>query len=274
MPLMSIGTIKEPVSMPKMDLLIQELFGSEEIALGYRHDRPRFHDRIIDRISELIGLSDKLDSALDVGCGTGLSTVPLLKLARNVTGIDASAAMIACAERRRGIRYQCASAEELSPSESDFDIITVAGAMDWIDRDRFLPKALKALKPYGWLVIYDGGETGNAAEAPSFNSWFESIWLTAYPRPPRHIIKLDQAAFAHHELSLACYETYAFDLPFSLEKYVRFAMTQSMARAAIEANKIDKYELADWLITELRQVFADRTLSMQFSGYIHAFQRS
>ena len=51
--------------------------------------------------------------ALDVGCGTGLSSVALLDLAGEVVGIDAALAMLRHASRAQGVRYVASGAEAL-----------------------------------------------------------------------------------------------------------------------------------------------------------------
>ena len=50
------------------------LFSFQRVAEGYATHRPYFHPVVIARIRGYLGLKGKLDKALDVGCGTGLSS--------------------------------------------------------------------------------------------------------------------------------------------------------------------------------------------------------
>ena len=72
-------------------------FGFQRVAEGYANHRPYYHPLIMAKIRQHLALESKYDSVLDVGCGSGLSTVAFKELANHVTGIDDSAEMIAVA---------------------------------------------------------------------------------------------------------------------------------------------------------------------------------
>ena len=72
-------------------------FAYETVAQRYARHRPYFHPRLIERIRRRLNLDEPVESALDVGCGTGQSTVALMALAREVIGADISAPMLAAA---------------------------------------------------------------------------------------------------------------------------------------------------------------------------------
>jgi SAM-dependent methyltransferase len=79
------------------------IFAHERVALGYATARPYLHPEIFEGVRAQLGLSGKVARALDVGCGTGLSSVALGALAGEVVGTDASAPMLrhARASKRR-----------------------------------------------------------------------------------------------------------------------------------------------------------------------------
>ena len=123
-------------------------FEFRRVAEGYARYRPYYHPVVVDKIREHIKLQGKLASALDVGCGTGLSTVALKEIAGEVEGVDGSAEMIAVAEQQdhTGITYRQAPAEQLPFDDARFDLITVCGAINWIDRSRFFSQAHRVLR--------------------------------------------------------------------------------------------------------------------------------
>jgi hypothetical protein len=49
----------------------------------YHKYRPIYHDIVIDKIQTFYQITNKIENALDMACGTGHSTVPLLKIASN-----------------------------------------------------------------------------------------------------------------------------------------------------------------------------------------------
>src|SRR4051812_13216158 len=103
-------------------------FSPRSAAHRYIKGRPYFHPQAIARIRSFLSLEEPLARALDVGCGTGLSTVALKSIARHVTGADASMEMVALAAREYGVEYCVARAEELPFKEGALDAITLSSA--------------------------------------------------------------------------------------------------------------------------------------------------
>src|SRR4030095_15824870 len=123
------------------------------VAERYAKYRPYFHPLVINRIKTYLGLSKPVQRALDVGCGTGQSTLALKEIADSVIGVDISDEMLELAQQRPGIEYINAHAENLSVLESDsFDLITSSMAYHWFNRDRFLAEARRVLRDRGWRV--------------------------------------------------------------------------------------------------------------------------
>ena len=86
-------------------------FASKAAAERYVTGRPDFHANTIGHIKDVLGINQKLLLALDVACGTGLSTKALLALAEEVYGTDASPEMLSLACKSDKIRYVVAAAE-------------------------------------------------------------------------------------------------------------------------------------------------------------------
>ena len=78
-------------------------FSFQRVAEGYANHRPFYHPLVMEKIRQHINLKGKCNNALDIGCGTGLSTIALKELADNVTGIDSSEEMIAMANTRHNL---------------------------------------------------------------------------------------------------------------------------------------------------------------------------
>ena len=88
-------------------------FNYKSAAERYTRGRLYFHPLIVGRTKRFLSITEPLSSALDVGCGTGLSTIALKEIARSVIGVDASAEMVALAPKDNGVRFLVASAENL-----------------------------------------------------------------------------------------------------------------------------------------------------------------
>src|SRR5512135_3338708 len=90
-----------------------QLFQHDRVAAGYESARPYLHPELLVRVRELVHSAGRFRRALDVGCGTGLSSVALHDMADEVVGVDVSLDMLRRARRAAGVRYVAAAAEDL-----------------------------------------------------------------------------------------------------------------------------------------------------------------
>jgi len=102
-------------------------------------------------------------SALDVGCGAGLLTEPLARLGASVTGLDASAELIAAARNHataQGLAIDYRSGE-LSELEGQFDLITCMEVIEHVaDPAAFVKTLAKLLASEGLLILSTPNATG------------------------------------------------------------------------------------------------------------------
>jgi SAM-dependent methyltransferase len=218
-------------------------------------------------VRELVKPAAPFRRALDVGCGTGLSSLALLDLAGEVVGIDAALDMLRHARRARGVRYVASGAEALPFREGGFDLVVACGST------RFMPRAAEVTRRGGWLVSLDFGDTGRAPEIPGLARWYDEVFLRAYPRPQASdpLIAGDEAerhGFAaplHHDFASAC--------AFTASQYAAFLMTESSVIAAIEYGQEKEAEVRAWLEGELAALFGPEPRWVAFGGYIQALRR-
>ncbi|MFA5356251.1 MAG: class I SAM-dependent methyltransferase [Candidatus Omnitrophota bacterium] len=122
-----------------------------------------FHKGILDLAARLAGVKDG-SRVLDIGCGTGLSSLKLLAKADcTVTGIDSSRKMLSIMKKKikkLGLEARvCCKLSDFSSlkfRDNAFDIIVSTVALHHI-RDKSVPlkRFYRFLKPGGRLVIGD-----------------------------------------------------------------------------------------------------------------------
>jgi SAM-dependent methyltransferase len=250
-----------------------DFFSYQTAAKRYVRSRPWFHPIAVERIRAFLKLEAPVTCALDVACGTGLSTLALKEIATEIVGTDTSKGMLDEAPHDPQIRYVEAPAESLPFEEGRFDLITVALAFQWFDRERFLAEAHHVLGPQGWLVIYNHGFFGRMKENPDYERWNRESYLTRYPSPPRNRQPLTDADAEGFGFHFAKREEFKNDIPFTIDQLVAYLMTQSNVIAALEGGKETLESVQAWLADSLRPLFSRPTRTFLFGGDIWYLQR-
>lgn len=249
-------------------------FSHADSADRYARSRPYFHTLVVDRIATFLELREPVATALDVACGTGLSSVALREIASKVVGTDSSAEMLARAPLVEGIEYIEAPAEQLPFDDATFDLATVCSAFHWFDRARFLAEVRRVLAPAGWLVIYDNAFRGEMKENPRFKPWFQESYLARYPSPPRDRRPFGEEDARRHGFRFLGREDYQNEVGFSIEELAGYLETQSNVIASVEEGSESIEEVHQWLLNALSSLFPETTATFVFGGYIWYLSRS
>ncbi len=250
-------------------------FTFQRVAEGYATHRPYYHALVMDKVRQQLGIKGKYDRALDVGCGTGLSTIALKELVNHITGIDGSKEMIAVANKERDefITYRHASAEKLPFADQSFNMITVCGAINWIDRTRFFPEAKRVLQKQGWVILYDNFITDQMKECDDYTQWYREDFLLRYPKPPRDETPLNPSECEEYGFRFS-QETYTNELVWSRDEYIEYMLTQSNVIVAVDMGNETLAEARAWMHTTLTPVIPDgEKRTFLFGGYIWYLQR-
>lgn len=105
---------------------------------------------------------------LDLGCGDGRLTQRIAATGAIVTGVDASAPMVAAA-RERGIKADEASAERLPYPDHTFEAVFSNAVLHWVrGQDDMLSEVRRVLRPGGRFVAELGGHGNIAAIRVAF----------------------------------------------------------------------------------------------------------
>jgi ubiquinone/menaquinone biosynthesis C-methylase UbiE len=252
-----------PANFNRITLLQKSLqsmnyFEPKTVAERYSQGRPYFHPQVIRRLQTYLALSNPLARAIDVGCGTGLSTVALKEIADHIIGVDNSAQMIAIAPSDSQIEYFVAPAEKLPVKADYFELMTVSSAFHWINRGRFLAEARRVLRSHAWLIVYDNAFFGQMQENKDFGRWFQERYISKYPSPAR-----SQTAFSEEDSEKECFhfvgnENYQNLVTFSIETLVDYLVTQSNIIVTVEGGSEEITNVREWLSENIAPFFRNR----------------
>lgn len=156
--------------------------------MKYNSFRPHYPPSFYKILEAYVGNQAPLSKAIDLGCGSGVATYPLLNFTEEVIGVDLSELMVETAnslkvERLKElginddsvIKFKAGSVEEFvanpdaDTKPGSFDLITAAQCIHWFqDYNKFFTNTAKLLKKGGTLAYwyyldpivsnYDGAE--------------------------------------------------------------------------------------------------------------------
>ena len=252
-------------------------FNPKAAAERYSKGRPDFHRNTINHIKDYLHLHKRLNNALDIACGTGLSTKALLEIATNVYGTDISEEMLKLASQSDKIHYSIASAEQQPFADNKFDLITVSSGVHWFDIDKFLLEANRLLKSMSWLVLYENYFISEMVGNENFINWFPNVYLKKFPTPARNnAYSWTKENLASKNFNFVNEEIFKNAIVFNKKQLVLYFTTQSNIIAAVEKNQTTYEQVENWLDQEFASFFdnEDTTRAINYGNWIKFIQRA
>lgn len=243
-------------------------FDSQRIAEGYGK-RPWLHKQVMEQIKKDCGITDIFKNGLDVGCGAGLSTKALRLICEQVTGTDISPEMINVCKhlyKDKTYHFYVAKAEETILPAKKYDIMTAAGVINWVDREKFLSNASQVIKENGIMIIYDFWITDCMSGNAEYTEWYQKQYLQKFPKPPRNEDIWKQESLSHGFV-MEKQISYEMEYAFELVDFIEFMMIQSNVNAKIENGAFTEQDVRLWMKRTLHNIFKSRTQTLIFSGY-------
>lgn len=120
-------------------------------AFHYASYRPRLHYSILQ--SSLGNTS--IFSGLDIGCGTGQSSIALSNFCRRVVSIDPSSDMISKGKSHTKVRYSIFDKTSIDFETDTFDIITLAGSLWYAKSQELLNEIIRVGTKNSLVLVYD-----------------------------------------------------------------------------------------------------------------------
>ncbi|XP_077998723.1 putative methyltransferase DDB_G0268948 [Glandiceps talaboti] len=135
-----------------------DFFKGSEMAGDYKNLRPSYPQdvakRIVSYAKQKLG---ELKLAVDVGCGSGQSTIILADDVEKVLGVDISEDQIEFAKNSTAppnVDFKVGSCGDIPVESETVDLITVGTAIHWFDMAEFYKEVERILRPGGCLAIY------------------------------------------------------------------------------------------------------------------------
>jgi SAM-dependent methyltransferase len=133
---------------------VQRFSGFAEL---YDRARPTPPADLVDLLTQWAGVDSP--AVVDLGAGTGRSTLLWSGRAASVVAVEPSTDMRTSTERlvagRPEFTVVDTTAEQTGLPDASADIVTASQALHWFDPDRALPEIARILRPGGVFAAYD-----------------------------------------------------------------------------------------------------------------------
>lgn len=160
---------------------IEQFSGFSDLYDSCRPKAPLF---VVDLVRQLSGI-ERPDLVVDLGSGTGLSTMIWANAADQVIGIEPNDDMRAEAARRRDeagskyIRFISGLSNKTGLESESADVITVSQALHWMEPHSTFDEVARVLKPGGVFIAYD------CDWPPCVHYECEEAWSSCFAQHPR-----------------------------------------------------------------------------------------
>lgn len=124
-----------------------------------------------------------------------------------------------------------------------------------------------------FLVIYDFAISDQMLGNPNYAKWYQTQYLTAFPKPPRNEEvwrqeELPEGFFIKKQIN------YQLQHEFDMDSFIRFMMIQSNVNAQIEKGSKTENEIRRWMCETLNPIFQGKNQTLIFNGYSWYIQYS
>ena len=205
-------------------------------AAAYASYRPRYPETLFGWLSSQAPAHER---AWDCATGSGQAAVGLAAHFAQVVATDPSVAQLAHAEHNERIGYAAMTAERSAIASRLVDVVTVAQALHWLDRDAFYAEARRVLRPGGLLAVwsYALGAFGEPALDVALRRFYSETVGPYWPAE-RAIIDagFERLEFPFDELHPP---EIAMEASWSFEHFAGYLSTWSAVRRARKATGSD-----------------------------------
>jgi SAM-dependent methyltransferase len=227
----------------------------------HAHDYAKYRPRYpADLFKYVACVAPDRRRAWDCATGNGQAALGLADFFEHVIATDASEKQIASAVRHKRITYRVVTAEQSELEAASVDLITIAQALHWFDREAFYREAKRVLKPNGVLAAwcYDLLKVSPEIDALLENFYRETIG--PYWDFERQLVETGYRTLAFPFVELAP-PKFQMKADWSLAHLLGYLRTWSATKSFITARGFDPVtDLGDQLLTFWGEPKAIRTV--------------
>jgi SAM-dependent methyltransferase len=221
----------------------------DEVAELYDRARPGYPAEVFDGLVELAAIGPSA-RVLEIGCGTGQATEPLVERGLDVTCVELGEGLASVARRRLAGRAEIVNAdfEEWEPEHAEFDAVVAFTSFHWLDPALRFEKAAHLLRENGYLgvvttkhVLPLGGDPFWAEVQEDYDAVVPDPDNRA-PDPPEAVADMSAEFAASGRFAAAAVRRYVWDVEYTPETYIDVLETYSGHRSMQPAKRGQLYD--------------------------------
>jgi ubiquinone/menaquinone biosynthesis C-methylase UbiE len=203
-------------------------------AAEYAKFRPRYPKELF---RWLASAAPNTELAWDCATGNGQAAIELAAQFERVIATDASEKQVANAEPHPLVEYRVATAESSGLEPQSVDLVTVAQALHWFDREKFYAEVRRALKPRGVIAAwaYKLATVSPAIDA-IVNYYYSDVVGKYWPEERVLVEKFEELPFAFDETATPPFEMAA---DWNFERLLGYLRTWSATQRFMAAKQRD-----------------------------------
>lgn len=205
------------------------------LASDYARFRPHYPRELFAYLAEI---APEREWAWDCATGNGQAAVALAEFFDHVIATDASEKQVANGQPHDRINYCVATAEQSGLPKTSVDLITVAQALHWFDREGFFAEAKRVLKPNGVLAVWTYNLFRISAEIDRLVEKFYSETVGAYWDFERQLVETGYRTIGFPFVELQSPD-FRMQADWSLEDVLGYLRTWSATKSFIAAQGLD-----------------------------------
>lgn len=238
----------------------KDLFSNH--AQDYAAFRPTYPKELYDFIFSHV---EEFELAWDAGTGNGQVARDLSKYFRKVLATDISAKQIENAFYTENIFYYQVG-ETTSFPKNSFDLICVAQAIHWFDRDRFYSEVNRVAKPGAIIVVWGYGLLSIDPEIDLLIHDFYVNIIGPYWDKERNLIdeQYKTISFPFHEIETP---EFSFSLLWTLRELQGYLTTWSSVQKFM---KVKNFNPVEKLIAQIQPTWKSDKMEINFPFFVRA----
>jgi len=205
----------------------------------YAKYRPHYPKELFEYLASL---TEQHELAWDCGTGNGQAAVGLTSFFKKVIATDPSEQQIHHAGQHASIEYRVERAEAFEQEPNTVDLVTVANALHWFERDAFYEVVQRVLKPNGIFAAWAYEVPFVSPDIDRVTRYFHDVVVDEFWAEPNRLVENQyrDLIFPYSLIDTpAFYSMREFDLAGFIAYFNTWSATQKFI-AAKEYNPTDQ----------------------------------